>query len=241
MRDVLFTAFLWGFGAYRFDPDDGPASHEEINLEISTPSLLLEVVSCLDSPETLRQGLGDLDQPVAVAPKTLENLMTAQANLSPGDAYVLSRADGYMTMRQIVATSPLPAMVVEKSLLGLLCAGALDCLPRVVQAGERGAAERRLEIETFLAGLRGKGHFEVLGLRVHQAESELREILDEDQDCIEACMLLGGLYRDRGLHRRAATAFGRVLELRPAHPQATAELRTLPLGDNGSMRAGARR
>ena len=74
----------------------------------------------------------------------------------------------------------------------------------------------------------------------HLGEAELREILDEAPDCIEACMLLGGLYRDHGLHRRAASVFGKVLELRPDHPQAKAQLRTLPLGDNRSMSVRAR-
>lgn len=399
VRDVLFTVFFWGFGAYRFEPDQGPAFSEEINLEISTSSLLLEVVSCLESPETLRQGLGDLDQPVVVAKNALHDLVVDRAKLSPGDGYVLSRADGSMTMRQIIETAPLPAPVVEKSLLGLLCAGALDGtskgsarglpLPdetialsreQLLSAGERCAAERREGIEEFLRGLQGKSHFEVLGLRVgaspsevkdaylrlakrfhpdvsrdpaaapatkavflrvseaynilgspdsraryeerlglglapaelpgpaiaapspeeakplpepgeavrqaeeliaegklfeavsllddvvphmegrlrqrarllriraylktpsgaHPAESELREVLEEAPDSIEACLLLGGLYRDHGLSRRAASYFGKVLELSPDHPQATAQLRTLPLGDNRTLRVRAR-
>ena len=44
VRDVLFAAFFWGFGAYRFEADQGPDLQEDINLEMSTPGLIFDVV-----------------------------------------------------------------------------------------------------------------------------------------------------------------------------------------------------
>jgi cytochrome c-type biogenesis protein CcmH/NrfG len=70
--------------------------------------------------------------------------------------------------------------------------------------------------------------------RARAAETELRAILDEDPACLEAYLLLGSLYRDRGENALAAAAFRAVLEICPRHPRAWDELRTLPLGNIAS-------
>ena len=379
VRDVLFAAFFWGFGAYRFEADEGPSFDEEISLEMSTTSLVFEVVSCLESPRAVLLSLADLDAPITAAPDAAERLDRDHANLSPADGYVLSRADEVMAVRQIVETAPLPAEAVERSLVALLCCDAVRALP--VKAAKRlpspnetvalpraslgldALLKRGQEADRFLKEMDGKNHFGVLGLpegasaeeikqaylrlaksyhpdtvrdpdlaqvvkaiflRVseaynvlgsadsrarferslgggsslppsrsedavplpepaeavlhaeelvaagkpfeaasliedilphaqgrlrtrsrllraraylktpsggHVAEKELRDLLQEEPDCIEACLALAALYRDLGLSRRAQAHYRRVLDLQPGHAVATTELRTLPLGD----------
>jgi curved DNA-binding protein CbpA len=225
VRDVLFAAFFWGFGAYRFEPDEGPAFDEEISLEISTTSLVFEVVSALASPRAVLEGLVDVEEPLLAAPDAVLRLRKDRATLTPADGYVLSRADGLLRVRQIVETAPLPAEAVERSLVALLCCDAVRgvpgppprrlpapdetvALPRAPEPAARGgSAERRLELEQTLNALEGKSHFEALGLAAGASAEEVRQ----------AYLRLARRYhpdvaRDPGLAELSKAVFLRVSE-----------------------------
>ena len=62
------------------------------------------------------------------------------------------------------------------------------------------------------------------------AETELASLLQQDPSCVEAHLMLGRLYRDRGLRERAGASFRRALELEPQHRAAFAELESLGEG-----------
>jgi hypothetical protein len=197
VRGVLFTAFFWRQGAFRFEPDDGTAAAlEEVNLRLSTPELILEVINSVDQTSTIRHALGDLDRPLAAVEDPRVRL--EGVTLSPGDAFVLSRADGTMTARQILEITPLPQESVERSLLSLLSVGVVEWRPRVasrlafspnhtvalsrdeVRAAieTRHASEtesRRREIDSTFAALGGKTHHDVLGLAADATADEVRE------------------------------------------------------------------
>lgn len=374
VRDLLFNALYWPSGSWRFEPDEGVSEpREEVTLRLSTAELILQLVACIESAEAVRHALGDLDCPIASVRDSVLGL--AGASLSSADAYVLSRVDGNLSPREIVNISPLPAPDVEKSLLGLLCAGFVAWKPKPLARGRREGlalqhqSDAGRDLERELAALPLRNHFEVLGLRpsasmgdikeayerlvkefhpdapqngssVHVAaavktiflrvgeayqvlgspesracyearlglspvrmpvpaqepegsskpttvpeealaeaerlltegrrfeaattledliptlgarlrqrarlllarahagtpsgrrlaEAELREILDQEPDCTEALLLLGTLYRDLGMNRRAAGAFSKALEILPGHREAARQLRTLTLG-----------
>lgn len=57
-----------------------------------------------------------------------------------------------------------------------------------------------------------------------EAEDQLKEILAEDPGNVDALFTLGQLYKGGGMSTRATAAFRKVLELRPRHPGALAEL-----------------
>jgi curved DNA-binding protein CbpA len=59
------------------------------------------------------------------------------------------------------------------------------------------------------------------------AEAELTSVLREDPAYVDAHLMLGRLYRDRGLRERAAAAFRRALELDPQNRAAFADLESL--------------
>jgi hypothetical protein len=412
VRDVLFAAFFWGFGAYRFEADQGPDLHEDINLEMSTPGLIFDVVSCLESPGGVLQSLADPDQPIAAAADWASLVSADRVKLSPADEHVLARADGLTSVRQVVGDAALPAPAVERSLVALLCCGAVCLLPVPAPAkslpspdqtvalpraslglglpspdetvamprtslGLDEIEEKRREAARLLQEMERQTHFAVLGLpegapfedvkrafvrlakryhpdtvrdselgvltkaiflRVseacnvlasgdsraryeqrlggpsrrsapppkptstptstpapvapvqseepsgfsepadvvrraeellaggepfeaatlltdilphtegrlrlrgrllraraylttpsgsHLAESELRELLRDQPVCVEACVLLGDIYRDHGLARRAETQYRRALELQPGHAGATTQLQAL--------------
>jgi predicted Zn-dependent protease len=62
---------------------------------------------------------------------------------------------------------------------------------------------------------------------LRRAEGVLQDVVKEDPAQAEAYLLLGQLYRESGLEARAASALRKVLDLRPGHPQAAAELESL--------------
>ena len=60
------------------------------------------------------------------------------------------------------------------------------------------------------------------------AEKELLAAHQEDPTNVDACFLLGSIYKTAGLHARAKGMFQKVLELKPGHRKALAALDALP-------------
>jgi hypothetical protein len=58
---------------------------------------------------------------------------------------------------------------------------------------------------------------------VKQAEEELLAVLREDPAHLEACLLLGAIYRDGGLKARALSMYRKALELAPDNEEALAQ------------------
>lgn len=179
--DVLYAGLFWPDGEWELMADDAPTPlPEDFTLQLSTAQLLLGAVRRIDDPRVVLRSLGDLDVPLAAVanpPLRLEG-----ATLGPADGYVLSRADGSTTARQILAISPLPADDVASSLLALLSAGIVERRrpsprPMAAPGGKRVAdaaqpAEAPLpvssklarEVEQAFEGLAAKSYFEVLGV-----------------------------------------------------------------------------
>jgi tetratricopeptide (TPR) repeat protein len=65
---------------------------------------------------------------------------------------------------------------------------------------------------------------------VRKGEEILHGVLRDEPQHVEACFALGGLYKESGLRSRAVTMFRKVLEVKPDHKRAAAELRELGAG-----------
>jgi len=400
---VLSEALSWSRGSFRFDLGDGSVQPlEEVSLRMSTAQLILQAVNALEDASSIRDALGDPNRLVSSVknpPVRLEEL-----TLSPGDAFVLSRADGNATARELLEITPLPPETVEKSLLALLSLGVVEyrsphshrpsprpgptsqtvarpqeTMGEAIPGRPAEQRPRRLQgIDSIFIGISHKSHHDVLGvgpgasvdeirkayqrlatrfhpdavgdappeeaakakaifMRVSEAygalrsalprmspaprplagrpphnpapvpsagpsaepqpaperstdeslhlaeealaerpwealgileslvpsttgairsrarllraramlkspaslraaEVELREIVEENPNCADAWLVLGGFYKDRGLGVRAASMFRKVLEIRPGNPRATAEL----LASSGSEGASRR-
>jgi hypothetical protein len=124
IREMLFTALLWGEASLLFEDQELPdAPAEDLTLRCATAELILELVRRIPAPETVRQGLGDLDRPLVAAGGLPDGI--DRARLSPAYGYLLSRADGAASARAVIEAAPLPAAEVERGLLGFLCTGVL--------------------------------------------------------------------------------------------------------------------
>lgn len=125
IREMLITALRWEEAYHVFEQEELPElPREDLTLRSSTGELILELVRSITSMDTVRQGLGDIDQflvAVKDPPFRLERI-----TLTPADGYLLSRMDGKSTARTIIGITPLPKEEVERSLLGLLCTGVVE-------------------------------------------------------------------------------------------------------------------
>jgi hypothetical protein len=128
IRELLFTALLWDKTSLLFEDQELPdPPAEDLTLRCATAELILELVRRIPGPETVRQGLGNLDRPFAAADSLPFGI--DRARFTPADGYVLSLANGSVSARSMIETAPLPVGDVERSLLGFLCTGILQYLP----------------------------------------------------------------------------------------------------------------
>jgi tetratricopeptide (TPR) repeat protein len=66
---------------------------------------------------------------------------------------------------------------------------------------------------------------------VKQAEEELLAVLREEPANLEACMLLGAIYRDGGLKARALSMFRKALDIAPDNAEAAAQASQLGVAE----------
>jgi hypothetical protein len=194
IREMLVTTLAWADAFHSFEQEELPEPpREDLTLRSSTGELILELVRSISSIETVREGLGNVDQtvvPVPDPPFRLERI-----TLTPADGYVFSRVDGKATARTIIEITPLPKEEVERSLLGLLCTGVIEYRrvdaqksafaepgrPTASPPREAPAASRPLtpeffeELERVHDTLEGKNHFQVLGLLRTASVAEVKE------------------------------------------------------------------
>jgi curved DNA-binding protein CbpA len=93
----------------------------------STGQILLDAARRLQNPGVVREALGDLDRKLVLA--TDPRLREHPVALTPTDGFVLSRIDGTQSVRELVGLIPLPPEETERSLLALLCTGAIVPAP----------------------------------------------------------------------------------------------------------------
>jgi curved DNA-binding protein CbpA len=136
---------------------------------------------------------------------------------------MLGRSDGPAAASPDVAAD---ARLVEDTLLRVdqllsetSYADAIQTLEAVVPLaqGKLLARTRMLLARAYLKSPRG----------AKLAEAELTRLLEKDPSYVDAHLMLGRLYRDRGLRERAASSFKRVLEIEPHNRAAFADLESL--------------
>ena len=138
VREMLSKVFSWTEGDYQFVAEDSfAAAPGDVTLKISTGDLILEAARSVADPDVVRYYLGDIDQVLGLAADPL--LRFQRLTLTPADGYVLSRVDGTLSAREVVAMIPMPAEATHRSLFGLLSTGMIEYL--ALPAKPRLAAE----------------------------------------------------------------------------------------------------
>jgi hypothetical protein len=141
VREILFAALERIDGTATFEEfDDDPSVRPEggPDSRLSTGAILLEAARRLTDPATVHAALGDVDR--KLVPGVDPRLRAHPVALTPADGFVLSRIDGTLSAREIVELMPLPPEETERSLLGLLCSGAIAAAPQDRVAARRAPA-----------------------------------------------------------------------------------------------------
>jgi tetratricopeptide (TPR) repeat protein len=141
VHEILAKVFSWSDGTYEFsveqatDPVVG-----DTTLKVTTAELILEAARSVTDPDVVRYNLGDIDRVLGLASDPL--LRFQRVTLTPADGYVLSRVDGTLSAREIVAMISLPREETQKSLFALLSTGMIEYLPVPPKARPADAKKR---------------------------------------------------------------------------------------------------
>ena len=142
VHEILAKVFSWSDGTYEFTAEEetGPLVGDT-TLKVTTAELILEAARSVTDPDVVRYNLGDIDRVLGLASDPL--LRFQRVTLTPSDGYVLSRVDGTLSAREIVAMISLPREETQKSLFALLSTGMIENLPLPPKARPADATKKR--------------------------------------------------------------------------------------------------
>jgi len=101
-RSIILHAFEWGDGT--FELEEGEAPSESITLNISTPQLILEGISRIESWSRIERGCGGLQ--TSWAPQDAEDLLRGLP-LSTEQVALLGAIEGVRDLETLCSESPL--------------------------------------------------------------------------------------------------------------------------------------
>jgi curved DNA-binding protein CbpA len=238
VREVLLTIFSWRDGSYEFEEQE-PVAFRGFDrpLKLSTGEVILDAVWSITDPDVVRFALGDLDRVLSLASDPL--LRFQRIALSPTDGFVLSRVDGTLTARQILALAPVAPEEAQRSLFGLLYTGMVEYVAQVAASRQPSRRDLRQHVIDAHAAIAGQDHYAVLGLTREAPPAEI----------LAAYFRLARLYHPDGHHQsgledlkdRFETLFARVTEAHRtlSNPQARAAYDAELSGRQGVAAAAA--
>ena len=119
---IIFNSFAVKKGEYSFEEADVPLG-QEIKAGLSVAAMIMEAVRRIDPAEAARLMN---DETIVLRPSTNEHMRSQPISLGPQEGYLMSRADGNMSVGEIISLSPLPAAETVRTLLGLWSAGLIE-------------------------------------------------------------------------------------------------------------------
>ncbi|MCI0658645.1 MAG: DnaJ domain-containing protein [Acidobacteria bacterium] len=201
IEKVVVAAAHWKDSSYEYVEGEIPfVQAEDVGLPV--PVAILGLTRHGSDLDALRRSLGDGNLRIRINPTPAFPL--EQVPLDPAEGFLVSRADGTLSVREISLMSPLGTEETERALCGLILAGilmidgaesepALFGAPRPQKAdtGEKGEHSRRSapgptpvspprptgpveEVLQRFGALDGQNLYQVLGVLQTASESEIR-------------------------------------------------------------------
>jgi len=196
IEKVVLGAAQWQGAAFEYREGELPfACLDDAGLPV--PIAVLSLARHAADLALLRDALGDGGLRVRMKPAAA--LPLEQVPLDPAEGFLVSRADGSLTVREILLMSPLPQEETERALCGLILSGVLMVdgaqseeavspatrpvpadsdagsarrpTPRATPSKPSGAVEEALQ---RYAALAGQNFYQVLGVVPGASESEIR-------------------------------------------------------------------
>ena len=129
VREILSNVAGRTDGSYVFEEMSQDAiEHEDLSSRILPGYMILELTRRIQDPELVQKTLGSRDRVLTLSTNPM--LRFQKLNLTPTDAFLLSRIDGTMTAKEVVQLLPVPTEDSERSLFGLLLTGMVEYMPR---------------------------------------------------------------------------------------------------------------
>lgn len=172
VREILLCVFAWSEGSYRFEEQDSAFEGFDKALRLATGEIILDAVWSVSDPDVVRYALGDIDRVLLLSTDPL--LRYQRVTLTPTDAFLLSRVDGTLTGREVLAITPAGAGEAQRSLFGLLCIGMVEYQAAPAREEPSPAEASREDVLRAHRKLTTQDHFEVLGLTPEATEADVR-------------------------------------------------------------------
>ena len=123
VADIVYTAFAWDHGVFRFVPNTSPVP-ADVQLSISTANVILEGIRRIPSDDTVRAGIGDPKRPLRLAADPFLRLQ--HVTLTPDEGYLVSRIDGGTSAEQLLKMGPVPPEKAMRLVYGLIATGIVE-------------------------------------------------------------------------------------------------------------------
>ena len=121
---IVFSALDSAEASFAFEELSEDLLETDLVCPLSTGQVILDATRRLVDPELVRRVLGETRRRLRISANPL--LRAQKVTLTSADGFVLSRIDGTLSARDIVALIPLPAEDTERSLFSLLCTGFVE-------------------------------------------------------------------------------------------------------------------
>ncbi len=123
-QTIVFNALDSADVSFAFEDLCEDVLETDLVCPLSTGQVILDATRRLVDPELVRRVLGDTRRTLHVSADPV--LRAQKITLTSADGFVLSRIDGTLSARDVVALIPLPTEDCERSLFSLLCTGFVE-------------------------------------------------------------------------------------------------------------------
>ncbi|HEU5182728.1 MAG TPA: DnaJ domain-containing protein [Candidatus Polarisedimenticolia bacterium] len=197
IQRVLLSASRWEDAAYEYQEGELPFSDPD-DAGVSLGIAILDLARQATDLNRLKSALGEGDSRVRL--NTAPPLPLDQVPLSPAEGFLVSRADGTLTVREIALMSPLGSEETERALCALILSGLLSLdgaesepgvpgptrpvaadAPVRVRPAQRPSPAKATrpagpveEVLERFAALTGQNLYQILGIQSGASESEIR-------------------------------------------------------------------
>lgn len=122
ISQIVCSLFNWTDGEYELRCEPNASLKSKVSLPIA--DLIFEGLRRLESPTLIKTWLGDFSR--LVTPNSNLPKLIQYVNLTPKEAFVLSRINGNTSISDLISLDCLPEKEVLTALCGLLATGLLD-------------------------------------------------------------------------------------------------------------------
>jgi tetratricopeptide (TPR) repeat protein len=148
--DIIYSIFNWTTGHYEFYEVEKTIS-EDLKLELSTASIILEGVRRITDMDVVERGLGDLNRLIGPCTNPLLRLQTL--SLRPLERQIIEVIKEPMSLIKLLIKIKSPAETVLRSLYGLLSSGVLERFAPAELSQESGKMEVPAKVVRQTLGL----------------------------------------------------------------------------------------